>query len=244
MRLLLVALQFLTIIPLPGKICYEEGDLGRSTLFFPLVGLLLGLMLAGADYFLTSLPPQLSALLLVALLALVTGALHLDGVADVSDGMAARGDRERFLAVMKDSRIGAIGVVGLLLVILLKWQAIAALSSGERRNALIFFPLAARLAQVVIMAGSRAARSDGLGRLFLSGVGWWQLLLAEAFALGIAWFLLGVAGVLGLAVVHIVALGLKWYFHRRLGGITGDIIGCGSEVAEVATLLLLLLVRP
>ena len=104
MRLFFTAFQFLTIIPLPFRLKYQDGDMGRSMRWFPLVGLLLGLILAGFHYcFLLIFPEQIAALLLVAILALVTGALHLDGLADVFDGFGARGGQERFLEVMKDS---------------------------------------------------------------------------------------------------------------------------------------------
>ncbi|MCM2359559.1 MAG: adenosylcobinamide-GDP ribazoletransferase, partial [Geobacteraceae bacterium] len=125
MRLYFIALQFLTIIPLPFQVRCDERDLGRSMALFPLVGLTLGGLLVGTDFLLARfLPRQVADLLLLTLLTVVTGALHLDGLADVCDGLAARGGRERFLAVMKDSRIGAVGVVGLTLGLFLKFQAL------------------------------------------------------------------------------------------------------------------------
>ena len=127
MRLILIAFQFLTIIPLPFGFRCEKEDLGRSTAFFPLVGLAIGGLLAGANWLISPwIARPLCDALLITLLALITGALHLDGLADVCDGLAARGGRERFLAVMKDSQVGAVGAVGLVLGLLLKWQALAA----------------------------------------------------------------------------------------------------------------------
>ena len=151
MRLYFIALQFLTIIPLPFSVRCDERDLGRSMAVFPLVGLTLGGLLVGIDFVLGRIFPwEVTALLLVMLLAVVTGALHLDGLADVCDGLAARGGRERFLAVMKDSRVGAVGVVGLVLAILLKYEALVHLLPEMRREALFLFPMLARFSQVAI----------------------------------------------------------------------------------------------
>ena len=118
------------------------------------------------------LPEPLVTLLLVTALAIVTGALHLDGVADVADGFGARGGRERFLAVMKDSGTGAIGVVGVVLVLLLKYQALLHLPAELRFAAIFLFPAVARFGQVLLTAGSLRARDDGLGATFATGAGY------------------------------------------------------------------------
>ena len=147
-------LQFLTIVPLPVTVRCEEEDLGRSMSFFPLVGLAIGALLAGADFLLAPLLPRgVADLVLVALLSLVTGGLHLDGLSDVCDGLAARGSRQRFLDVMKDSRVGAVGAVALVLGLMLKYQALLAVPPEYKREALLFFPLAARFAQVQMTVG-------------------------------------------------------------------------------------------
>lgn len=231
-------MQFLTIIPLPFAGNWQEGEMGRSMRWFPLVGLVLGLLLAAADRLLAPiLPPSLTALLLVALLAVVTGALHLDGVADVADGFGARGGRERFLAVMKDSSTGAVGVVGVVLVLLLKYGALLNLPAGTRLAAIVFFPAAARFAQVLLAVGARRARSDGLGAAFVAGVGVREVVVAGVTTLAAGWLLLGVRGIGCCIAVALVALLARGYFQRRLGGITGDIIGATSELAEVVCLL-------
>jgi len=240
MRLYLVALQFLTIIPLPFSVRCEEKDLGRSMAFFPLVGLTIGGVLVGTDFILARfLPRQLVDMLLIAAMTAMTGALHLDGLADVCDGLAARGGRERFLAVMKDSRIGAVGVVGLILGLSLKYGALNALPAGIRREALFFFPAAARFSQVLMTVGARQARSDGLGALFVSGAGGCQLAVAGLTALGVTFLCLGVRGIFSLLAALLVTLGLKRWFQRRLEGVTGDVIGCVSEVNEIVVLFVI-----
>ncbi len=241
MRLYFIALQFLTIIPLPFKVRCAAQDLGRSMALFPLVGVTIGLLLVGLDWLLTPLLPwSVVALLLIVALAIVTGALHLDGLADVCDGLAARGDKERFLAVMKDSRSGAVGVVGLVLGLLLKYQALLALPLEMRHSALLLFPMAARGGQVLITAGAGSARNDGLGVLFISGAGGVQLASAISMTLLLAWQLAGLKGIYATLGVLLLAWGVRSWSQRRLGGVTGDIIGCGSELGEICCLLIML----
>ena len=241
MRLYFIALQFLTIIPLPFTRRVEERDLGRSMAFFPLVGLTLGAMLAGADFILTPwLPRPVSDLLLVSILSAVTGCLHLDGLADVCDGLAARGDRDRFLEVMKDSRIGAVGVVGLILGLLIKYQALLYIPLHYKWEVLLIFPMVARFSQVQMAVGSSRARTDGLASIFIDGAGVRQFISAAIITLAVAFILFGVRGLYAIIPLYLFTWGLKVFFHRKLGGISGDIIGCASELSEILCLLLLL----
>lgn len=238
MRLFLIAFQFLTIIPLPVAVTWQEGDMGRSMRWFPLVGLAIGGMLALVHRGISMLlPPGVADLLLVVLLALVTGCLHLDGLADVCDGFGARGPRERFLAVMKDSSVGAIGVTGVALGLMLKYQAVSSLPSAMKSGAIILFPAVARFGQVVMAAGSRRARQDGLGAAFISGVGRWELLVASGTVLAAAGLILGAVGMVCCIMTSVFVLLSRGYFHRRLGGVTGDIIGAASELSEILCLL-------
>lgn len=241
MRLFLIAFQFLTIVPLPCTVRCEEEDLGRSMTFFPLVGLVIGALLAGADFLLAPLLPRAVAdLILVVLLSVVTGGLHLDGLSDVCDGLAARGSRERFLDVMKDSRVGAVGAVSLVLVLLLKYQALLAVPVQYKREVLLFFPLVARFAQVQMTVGAKRARTDGLGSAFVGGAGLMQFVLSWAFTLAAAYLLLGMNGIWCTLLLYLVTWGIKSWSHKRLGGITGDVIGCASELNEIFCLLFLL----
>ena len=238
MRLYFIALQFLTIIPLPCSVRCEERDLGRSMALFPLVGLTLGGLLAGADFIIACVFPwQVASLLLIVLMTAVTGALHLDGLADVCDGLAAHGGRDRSLAVMKDSRIGAVGVVGLVLGLLLKYTALLHIPPEIRRETLFIFPTLARFGQVQMTVGSKRARGDGLGALFVGGAGARQLIVAALITLVAAVLLLGVKGVFCFLGVSLLTWGMRGWFHKRLGGVTGDVIGCASELNEIVCLL-------
>jgi len=239
LRLFLIAIQFLTIIPLPFSVRCGEKDLGRSLAYFPLAGLALGALLVGLNYLLSLVLPRMVVdLLLVTTLAAVTGILHLDGLADVCDALAARGDRERFLKVMKDSHIGAAGAVGLVLALLLKYAVLLSIPVTLKQQALFCFPLLARFAQVLMIVGARQARSDGLGSVMISGAGWPQLILAAMTTLAAALLLMGLRGLWVFVAVCLLTWALKAWFHRKIGGITGDIIGFASELNEILSLLI------
>jgi len=238
MRLYLIAMQFLTIIPLPFDTRCQKEDLGRATACFPLVGLTVGGLLVGLNWLIDPwLSRPLTAALLITALAAVTGALHLDGLADVCDGLAARGDRNRFLAIMKDSNVGAVGAVGLVLGLLLKWQALAAVPAGITWQALLLFPTLGRCAQVLAVAGAKHARQEGLGAAIIQGMGSRQLILALAITVAACLLILPVKGMIALTAVFAVTLVIKGYFQERLGGLTGDIVGCIGEITEIAALV-------
>ncbi len=240
MRLFMIAFQFLTIIPLPFAVRCEKEDLGRSTLFFPVAGLTIGGVLVGANWLISPwLARPLCDALLITQLTLITGALHLDGLADVCDGLAARGSRERFLAVMKDSQVGAIGAVGLVLGLLLKWQALVAVPVELKWQALLLFPALARFGQVLTLTGARHARQDGLGAAFVEGSGKTTLLLAFTTVAAVGYFLLYFKGIAALAAVCLLTSAGRMFFQRKLGGLTGDTIGCLSELNEILVLVVI-----
>ena len=240
MRLYIIAMQFLTIIQLPFDTRCQKEDLGRATACFPLVGLTIGGLLVGLNWLIEPwLNPALTAALLITTLAAVTGALHLDGLADVCDGLAARGTPERFLAVMKDSHVGAVGAVGLVLGLLLKWQALLAVPAEIMWPALLLFPTLGRCAQAVALAGAKHARLDGLGATIIQGMATKHLFIALIITVAACLLLLPVKGMIALTAVFAVTLVIKGYFQNRLGGLTGDIVGCISEIAEIVALIVL-----
>jgi len=240
MRLYIIAMQFLTIIPLPFSIRWRKDDPGRSLAAFPLAGLTLGALLAGLNFLLAPLLTRpLTDLLLITALAAVTGALHMDGLADVCDATAARGDRERFLAIMKDSNVGAAGALAMALDVLLKWQALSAVPDELKWKALLFFPAVARYCQVQTVVKARNARGGGLGAAMAAGAGTGCLLVAALVTLASGWLLFQLRGIVVLAVAMAASWLVRLWFNRKIGGITGDVIGCVNELMEILALILI-----
>jgi adenosylcobinamide-GDP ribazoletransferase len=160
---LLAAARFLTIVPFPGRGHARVEALGRSAAWFPVVGAGLGIVLAGAERVASWLfPPLLAALLTVTLWKVLTGGLHLDGLADCLDGMAGR-DRAHRLAIMRDSRIGAFGAIGLILFLMLEIAALGALTPAVRGAALLAAPVIGRATPALLARLFRTARADGQG---------------------------------------------------------------------------------
>jgi adenosylcobinamide-GDP ribazoletransferase len=235
-RPLVAAFAFLTRLPVWSGPLRDE-DLGRSVTFFPLVGLVLGLVLTGLGAALVGpVAPTLAAVGLVALLAALTGGLHLDGVADVFDALGGgRGDRQRMLDIMKDSRIGAHGGAALVLVLLAKVVAVAEVLARRDLTGLLAFPAIARWAVTPAIVFSPYARPEGTGRAFHGEARAWQVAGATAL-LAITLAALGprllVPAAAALAASSLLAL----WLGRRLGGLTGDVYGAAIEIAEVVAL--------
>lgn len=238
------AFQFLTVLPLFKARRFDDAELARSMAAFPLVGAVLGLILAGVHtLFMGKLPPMLEGALLVALLALLTGGFHLDGVADTADGLGGGYTPERSLEIMKDSRIGALGAVALIMVLILKSAAFGYLEDELMWLALVATPAAAR-GSVVFMAFRvpYARPQGGLGSPYTSHLDLSTVVLALAFSIGFA-SLLGYRGIISFGAAFLWCLLLKAYFKKRLGGVTGDLLGFAEETGELAFLLAFYLTR-
>ncbi|HXG50431.1 MAG TPA: adenosylcobinamide-GDP ribazoletransferase [candidate division Zixibacteria bacterium] len=233
-----VALRFLTLCPWPRSGNDPVEKPGRSAIFFPVIGFGLGCILVAAETGLSLLAsPGLTGVVLVALLAVLTRSLHLDGLGDTFDALGA--SRERALEAMADSRIGAFGAVAIALTILFKVEAIAGLGV-DRWRALLAAPVLGRWAMVLCGYRSVAAR-PGLGSLFANGLEAKHLLVATAIALVLVSAVLRGPGLVVMAWVAAVGLGAKAYAHRRLGGVTGDVLGAIGELGETSVLALLAL---
>lgn len=235
----LAAVQFLTILPVPRSAYAPERTLAGSLAYFPLAGALVGALVGGADLLARGLLPAFAAdVLAVVLLAVVSGALHLDGLADTSDGLFAPArSREERLAIMRDSRIGAFGVLALILLLLAKIAAIGQLDPQVRVAAFVCAGAASRWAIVFCYWAHDYARSERtLSAQLKRGASGRRLVLASLLAVGAA-ALLGPAGPATLAVVALAAAGLAWWIASRLGGVTGDTCGAVCEVSELLALL-------
>jgi adenosylcobinamide-GDP ribazoletransferase len=238
MRGLLAAIGFLTRLPVPASVF--EGSEARSAqlAWYPLVGLLIGALLWVLAWLLHSASPMLAAALLLVGWVALTGGLHLDGLADSADAwVGGLGDRERTLAIMKDPRSGPMGVAVVVLVLLLKFAALASLPHPD--SALWLAPLLGRAALTGAFLTTPYVRSGGMGSALVTAprtacvVG---LLLSLLITLIAGWH-----GLRALVACVVVFVGWRWSCMQRLGGMTGDTCGALTELVEATVLVALAL---
>jgi len=239
-RAFAAAVSLLTRVPVAARVHIGEADVARSLAWLPLVGAGIGGILALAARALEGhLDAGPSAVLLVAAWALVTGAIHLDGLADSADGLGGS-DRERRLAIMRDSHIGAFGALALVLVVALKIALVAAVLVAGHDLWLIAVPAAGRLAASALSATLPYAREHGTAAaLVSSGSRIERLAVAVATGVIVALACARARGLLAVAAAILVAVVVGRLALRRIGGITGDVLGAAIELAECAALVAL-----
>jgi len=235
-----IAIAFLTILPtrLPAEL--PADGLKRSAAFFPLAGWLIGGFLTGGAWLCVraGLPPLVSAVLLVTFAAWLTRGLHLDGLADLLDGLGGGQTPERRLAIMKDSAIGAFGVIGLVVLLVLKVACLASLlAKGEQVFfALFAAPVAARWAMATLACSGQYPRASGTGHAFIGKVSLGELTLGSLLLTPlICWNWSAALIILGAAMLP--ALWLRVKANKALGGVTGDVLGAACELGEVCSWL-------
>jgi adenosylcobinamide-GDP ribazoletransferase len=228
------ALQFLTILPVPG-----DGDSpARSAVFFPLIGWALGaaggLLFVGLQ---SAWPAPVAALAAVAFWSIVTGTLHEDGLADVADAFRAGRSPERIHAILKDSRIGSYGATAIALSLVARWLGVSTLSGPVVLRLAAVLALS-RTVMVALAWVSRPA-GTGLGAVFARSMSTPAALIAIAQGVAAALLCGPRLGVVLLAVNTLLVLAARQYFHRRIGGVTGDCLGAACQLSEIASLFFL-----
>ena len=243
MRSFIIALQFLTRIPVPALADISEAETGRSLLYYPLVGIVMGLLLVGLNRLLGATPDSLQAALLLAAWVLITGALHLDGLADSADAwLGGLGDKERTLAIMKDPRSGPAAVVLIVLVLLIKFAALQALVSTAHWPVLILAPLLARTFLPLLFQTTAYVRPGGLATAVAKHISWrggilLPLLVCLAILIAMGW-----SAALPIIAALAAFVLLRAMMCSRLGGTTGDTAGAMVEVIETVVLVASVLV--
>jgi len=231
------ALQHLTRIHL-ADVAFDQRQLGRSGMYFPLVGLILGLLLVLMDWIAGLLfPPIAAAAALVLGLVVLTGGIHLDGFMDTVDGVFSGRPRERKLEIMRDSRVGAFGALGVFCLLLFKFGLLAGLTE-KTFQPLILMTVLGRWSMTYAIARFPYARSEGMGRLHSLHTGKLELAVASLTALLIATATGGVGGIVIFCISIFFSHMICVYLNRVLGGLTGDTYGFLNEITEVFVLSL------
>jgi len=227
----LAALQFLTVIPVKHSFSAEQ--IGRSTSYFPVVGIIIGVILAALNYLLELvLPTSVVNVLLVVSMVVLSGALHLDGLVDTCDGIAGHGTPEERWRVMHDSHAGGFGVIGAALLLLVKFVSLNSVPQSLMIFTLVTAPVISRWTMVYAIFAYPYARPSGLGKAFKGATGWWQFTIATLITVALAAGLFKLAALIILFIVWLIVLAIAFYLKRKFAGLTGDTYGAINEVAE------------
>jgi len=238
----LAALRFLTIIPLPGRREVSPEEVGRSIVYFPLVGVIIGLILVGLNWLLgLLLPSALVNILLVVSLAAISGSLHLDGFVDTCDGIGGHKTVEERWQVMHDSRAGAFGIIGVCLLLLVKYVALNNVPDNWLMLTLVLMPVVSRWAMVYAIFAYPYAKPSGLGKVFKQGASGTRFIVATVITLAVAVILAQLMGLVIMFSIWVIVMAMAVYLKGKFGGLTGDTYGAINEVAEVLVLILVCL---
>jgi adenosylcobinamide-GDP ribazoletransferase len=238
MKSFIAAFQFLTIIPQIYRRAFTPRELGRATAYYPIVGLAVGGVLYGLGRGLEFILPQLlnSAIILAAWLIL-SRALHFDGFLDTLDGLLGGFTPDHRLEIMQDSRVGAFGVAGGILLLLIKFTALHSLPNLF--PGLLLAPIMGRWAITMAVVFFPYARERGLGRDIKDNARWPQALFATLSALVFSWLIAQWSGVAASALAMAVMLGWLDFVRKRIRGLTGDIYGATCEIVELSVVIFL-----
>ena len=230
--------------------------MGGASAFFPLIGFVQGaLFVVSAVLFLKIFPPELANGLLILVIVATSGGLHLDGLADTFDAIALRGDREKKLLVMKDSTIGPVGVIAIVILILLKYLALNAFffhsSPITYYSSLFLMPVFSRWVMVTAIFHGKSARQDGIGKIFVENTRLKELIIATSLTVLIFLLVLFITHyplpithfLFVLLVLYIFSLVSVWFCNKKFGGMTGDTFGAVSEISEILFLIISVIIR-
>jgi len=237
-RRFLIAVQFLTRLPVPQTLSSSETDIGKAAAFFPLVGVIVGggaaLVFVGLQRI---LPLPASVFCSIVFAAFITNGFHEDGLADSFDGFGGGWTKDRVLEIMRDSRIGTYGTLALIFLILGKLNLLSSLPQGQIWRWMIVAHAAARWTILPLCAWLPYARAEGQGKLVAKQVGALEVVTATATLLVAFLLLPWRAALAALLVTNLVTLLSGLYFRARLQGMTGDCLGAANQLTEVGLYL-------
>ena len=240
MKPLFAALRFLSILPVPQSWSGQGAELSRSVKFFPVVGLIMGAIMALAAWSISFIPQVVTAAIVVILQVVITRGLHLDGLADTADGFWSVSDRARMLEIMKDSYTGAMGVIAIVSALLLKFACLVVLDLNTLWRAVLLMTVVSRCMMTIPISVFPYARKEGgLGRIFYETRSPVHAIWAVVFALASGWFIVGPAGLTAVIAAVIATATFGFYCKWKIGGATGDTIGATCEITEIVTLLVI-----
>jgi cobalamin 5''-phosphate synthase/cobalamin synthase len=244
----IILIQFMTRIPIPLKISYSEKKLGKSIKFFPLVGLIIGLILYFANLLITVYLKNIFynktiiAIFLIILEILIVGIIHIDGLADTFDGLFSYAKKEKMLEIMKDSRIGTNGAVVLILYFITKTVLISEIITINSKY-LIIYPIIARLSTPVNAGLSNYARKSGMSNAIISENGIFEVIFSLALSIILVFYIIGIKGIVAISIAFVFIIIFMLNVRKKIDGITGDTMGACLELTSILVLFLGIILR-
>ncbi|KGO14224.1 cobalamin synthase [Clostridium botulinum] len=239
----LLMIQFFTRIPINKNLKCEKENFKRGAFFLPVVAFIIGgmefLIYLGLKNF---LPPNVIIVLLLLFTAMITGGLHMDGLADTCDGFFSLRDKERIIEIMKDSRMGAFGTIAMIINLLLKYQLLYSLVLKDCSIAIILAPVIGRISILFLCLSKRTAKKNGSGNIFIGNMSKPIIFLITIIALAMNTYFLG----LKITIISFIAVLIITYLFyllclNKINGLTGDTLGACNELGEITFLLILLM---
>ncbi|NLK36839.1 MAG: adenosylcobinamide-GDP ribazoletransferase [Epulopiscium sp.] len=240
MKLFLLTLRFLTRIPVPyrGEEVLSDEEFSKGVMFYPLIGLLVGLLCGGVYFLFTRTGyPLMGAAAAVFFQICITGAFHLDGLVDTCDGLFSARKKETMLEIMRDSRVGTNGAIAVVFDILWKVLLIAGFRGNIVYDAIIFMPVAGKTITPILMHSAYAREKSGLGSIYLKDKYTLPMMIAMGSGTVMLCLWLGIAGAIALFTAFVSGLLVRFYCNKKIGGMTGDTLGAGCEVGEIIFLM-------
>jgi adenosylcobinamide-GDP ribazoletransferase len=211
---------------------------GRSAGYFPVIGIIIGLILAGLSWlFSLILPAAIARSVLILFMVVISGGMHADGFIDTCDGIGGHKPAEDRWRVMKDSRAGSFGIIGIVLLLLVKFASLNSIPDSSLMVTLVLMPVLSRWAMAYAIFIYRYAKPSGLGMAFKQGTSWPRFTMATIVAAVVALFIGQLIGLAIMFVVWLVTVVMAAYFKSKFAGLTGDNYGAINEVAEVSVLI-------
>ncbi len=244
----IILIQFMTRIPIPLKVDYSEKKLGKSIKFFPLVGLIIGLILYFTNFLIAIYLKNILynktiiAIFLIIVEILSIGIIHIDGLADTFDGLFSYAKKERILEIMKDSRIGTNGTVVLILYFITKITLISEIITINPKY-LIIFPIIARLSTSTNAGLSDYARKSGMSNAIISENGIFEVIFALILTILPVFFIIGAKGIIITFIAFLFIIFFMLNVRKKIGGITGDTMGASLELTSILVLFLAILLK-
>ena len=244
----IILIQFMTRIPIPLKISYSEKKLGKSIKFFPLVGLIIGLILYFANFLIIVYLKNIFynktiiAIFLIILEILIVGIIHIDGLADTFDGLFSYAKKEKMLEIMKDSRIGTNGAVVLILYFITKTTLTSEIIMINPKY-LIICPIIARLSTPVNAGLSNYARKSGMSNAIISENGIFEVIFSLALSIILVFYIIGIKGIVAISIAFVFIIIFMLNVRKKIDGITGDTMGACLELTSILVLFLGIVLR-